>query len=80
MRSKLLRAVLALLACAVVAACAPPREYVRADAEDYLILGPYTVAGIEASAEDPEFKQDLLRKHQAREFRIRMAGGFEADQ
>jgi hypothetical protein len=67
----------ALLTLAL-AACAPHEAYVRADAETYLILAPYTRAGIKADATlDEDQKMDRIKLVESWETRIRLNEGFK---
>lgn len=66
-------AALALLS--IACGCTPATDYVRADAETYHILSPYTTLGINTAALTAEERGDLHNLVQSWEARIRLAGG-----
>ena len=73
-----MRTVAALVAAIALCSCeAPHAAYVKADAETYLLLPPYTMAGIQADeALDDAQRQDRVDLLKTWEARIRLNGGF----
>jgi len=76
MKSKVAIAVIAIVCLVGLVSCTPSLEYVKADAETYEILSPYTLEGIDASDESTSMKEALRLKVKTWELRIRHSGGF----